>query len=141
METSIELIEFESLLNHLQINRDQLICLGILVGTDYNPGGVKGIGAKTALEIVKKYQYPIKIFEFVHGSEKYKDRINFDWSEVYAEFKEYPCCTKGDIIFKKVNAKKLKEILLSRDFSEERIDSALEKLNEANDKNSQKTLF
>src|SRR3989344_7674643 len=39
-----EIIELEKVLNSLQINLDQLICLGILVGTDYNPGGVKGIG-------------------------------------------------------------------------------------------------
>ena len=34
VDVNIELIEFESLLNHLQIDKDQLICLGILVGTD-----------------------------------------------------------------------------------------------------------
>ena len=49
-----ELIELEKVLNTLQINHEQLICLGILCGTDYNPGGVRGIGQKKALEIVKK---------------------------------------------------------------------------------------
>lgn len=37
---SPEMIELEHVLNSLQINLDQLICLGILSGTDYNPGGV-----------------------------------------------------------------------------------------------------
>ncbi len=32
-----ELIEFQSVLTELNIEKDQLICLAILVGTDYNP--------------------------------------------------------------------------------------------------------
>jgi flap endonuclease-1 len=43
-DTKIELIKFEDVLAKLQLDRDQLICLAILVGTDYNPGGVRGIG-------------------------------------------------------------------------------------------------
>ena len=39
-------------LKELGINHDQMICLGILIGTDYNPGGVKGLGPKTALKLV-----------------------------------------------------------------------------------------
>ena len=47
-----ELIELEKVLNSLQIDHEQLICLGILSGTDFNPGGVKGIGPKKALTLV-----------------------------------------------------------------------------------------
>ena len=54
--TSIESVEFQDLLNKLQIDKDQLISLGILVGTDFNPGGIKGIGQKKALEIVQRYK-------------------------------------------------------------------------------------
>lgn len=139
VEVNPEMIEFESLLNQLQINREQLICLGILVGTDYNIGGVKGIGQKTALEIVRKYQFPIKIFEYVANNPKYE--LNFDWQEIFRLFHEYDCCSNSIIKFEKVNEKKLKEILISRDFSEERINSALEKLKELEEKGKQKTLF
>ena len=45
----ISVEELEKVLNSLQINHDQLICLGILSGTDFNPGGVKGIGPKKRL--------------------------------------------------------------------------------------------
>ena len=41
-----QIIELEAVLKELEINQEQLICLGILCGTDYNPGGVKGLGPK-----------------------------------------------------------------------------------------------
>jgi len=49
-----ELIELDKFLGHLGINREQLIDLGILVGTDFNDG-IKGVGPKTALKLVRKY--------------------------------------------------------------------------------------
>src|SRR3989344_3763877 len=42
IEINPEIIELEKVLNHLHIDHDQLICIGILTGTDYNPGGIKG---------------------------------------------------------------------------------------------------
>jgi len=42
-------------LQALQLSREQLVDLGILIGTDFNPDGFKGIGPKTALKLVKKY--------------------------------------------------------------------------------------
>ena len=49
-----ELFVLKDILKSLSINQNQLIILGILVGTDYNPGGVPGFGPKKALELVKK---------------------------------------------------------------------------------------
>lgn len=50
-----ELIELNALLKQLKITQEQLIDVGVLVGTDYNPEGVKGIGPKTALKLVNKH--------------------------------------------------------------------------------------
>ncbi|MBC8435128.1 flap endonuclease-1 [archaeon] len=138
VDTKIEIIDFESLLTHLQINREQLICLGILVGTDFNPGGVKGIGQMKALEIVKKYEYPVKIFEYIRNAEKYE--LTFDWTEVFREFKRYAQLDTPEIEFKKPDKAKVKEILLRHDFSEERIDSGLRKLDEHEEEKKQKGL-
>ena len=139
VDVNIELIEFESLLNHLQIDKDQLICLGILVGTDYNPGGVKGIGQKRALDIVRQHKYPVQIFEYIKNSERYE--MNFDWQIIFKEFHEYECCTLIEQKFGNVNEQKIRDILLEHDFSEERINSALERLRNIKEKNKQKTLF
>jgi flap endonuclease-1 len=132
-----ELIEFQDVLNKLQIEKDQLICLAILVGTDYNPGGVKGLGQKRALEIVQKYKYPVEIFKHVQNNDKYE--FIFDWQEVFKQFHEYESKTQ-DIEFKKMDEAKVKEILVKHDFSENRIDSGLQKLQAITDAKKQKGL-
>ncbi len=133
-----EMIEFQDVLNKLQIEKDQLICLAILVGTDYNPGGVKGLGQKRALEIVQKHKYPVEIFKYVQEHEKY-DFI-FDWQEVFKQFHEYEASPSSIIEFKDVNESKVKEILLSHEFSESRIDSGLQKLRQIEENKKQKGL-
>ena len=139
IDVKLELIEFQKLLNQLQIDQDQLICLGILVGTDFNPGGVKSIGQKTALEIVRRYKFPVKIFEYIEKSEKYS--LDFDWQAIFKIFHEYPSSThENEIKFKKVNEKKVKQFLLEKDFSENRIDSGLKKLQQVEEIKKQKGL-
>ena len=47
--------EYQKFLAELGLTREQLIDVGILTGTDYNPDGVKGIGPKTAIKLIKKH--------------------------------------------------------------------------------------
>ena len=49
---SPELFDLDFILSSLELTREQLIEVGILVGTDYNKG-VKGIGPKKALRMIK----------------------------------------------------------------------------------------
>lgn len=49
-----EILELHEVLEQLEITRDQLIDMAILIGTDYNPGIYK-VGPKTALKLVKKH--------------------------------------------------------------------------------------
>ena len=49
-----ELIKLSENLQSLRIDREQLVDLAILVGTDFNEG-VKGIGPKKALALIQKY--------------------------------------------------------------------------------------
>ena len=49
-----ELINLNKLLSCHEITREQLIDLAILIGTDFNRG-IKGIGPKTALNLLKKH--------------------------------------------------------------------------------------
>lgn len=51
---NIELIELEESLRALDLTREQLVDLAILVGTDFNEG-VKGIGPKKALGLVRDH--------------------------------------------------------------------------------------
>jgi flap endonuclease-1 len=138
VEVKPELIEFQDVLNSLLIDKDQLICLAILVGTDYNPGGVRGLGQKRALEIVQKYKYPVAIFDHVKKSDKY-DFI-FDWQEVFKQFHEYESSSTEEIDFRPVDEAAVKEILSSHDFSDSRIDSGLLKLQNLEEGKKQKGL-
>lgn len=142
VEINQELIELDKVLNSLEINLDQLICLGILVGTDYNPKGVPGIGQKKALQLVQKYKQPVLIFKEIEeriASLPEEDR--FDWKEIFELFHK-PDVKDFDIKFHKVDEDKIKEILVERhDFSEERVNNQLEKLRDINEKKKQKTLF
>ena len=52
---SPEEIDLNILSDKLNLNRLQLIDLGILLGSDFNPEGVKGIGPKSAYKYIKKY--------------------------------------------------------------------------------------
>ena len=53
IEVFPEVVELQKLLEELGITREQLVDVGILIGTDYN-AGIKGIGPKKALELVKE---------------------------------------------------------------------------------------
>src|SRR3989338_291222 len=79
-----ELIEYEKVLNSLGVDADQLISLAVLVGTDFNPGGVKGIGPKKALALVKEKKYPVNIFSELGEQGK----LDFNWQEVFQIFKK-----------------------------------------------------
>jgi len=130
-----EIIEYESVLNHLEIDSDQLICLAILVGTDFNPGGVRGIGPKKALALVKQRKYPVQIFKEV------EHQLDFNWQEVFEIFKR-PNVKSVKIDFPKLSEEKIKEILVKKhDFSIERVDNQLEKLRAEKRMGAQKRLF
>ncbi len=141
VETKPELIELQRVLNLLEINLDQLICLGIMVGTDYNPKGISGIGQKRALEIVKKYKQPVLIFKNVEEQiMSLSEEDRFDWKKIFELFHK-PNVKNIEIKFGKVNEEKIKKILVKEhDFSEDRVEKQLKKLRELKEKKKQKGL-
>ena len=125
-----EVIQLEKTLKTLKINQDQLLALSILVGTDYNIGGVKGIGPKTGLKLVQQHKSFDKIFENVNAE--------FDWKKVYATFKNMPLIKNYQLKWEAPNQDKIIKILKRHDFSEERINRILEKLKPKKQKNLDK---
>ncbi len=134
-----EMIKLDDVLKKLEINLDQLIVLAILVGTDYNPGGVKGIGPKTALKLMKEHGENFdKIFEEVKWKEFYPD---LGWQEVFDTIKQIPVTDEYKLEWKKIDEEALIHLLVEEHgFSLERVKSKLEKLNEVKGKLSQKGL-
>jgi flap endonuclease-1 len=132
-------ITLNNVLESLGINLEQLICIGILSGTDYNSGGVKGIGPKKALKLVKEQGGCEKVFEFLKNEGKYA--VNFDWKEVYSLILNPDVDKECKIDFPKIDLGEIKKILLEHDFSEDRINNQLEKLRVIEENKKQKTLF
>jgi len=132
-----ELVTLKDTLKHLEINRNQLIALGMLVGTDFNVGGIKGIGPKNGLKLVKEHKDLDKLFEEV----KWNDFFPYEWKEVFNLFKEMPVTEDYDLEWKNVDEAKIKEILCTRhDFNSERIDNTLNKLKAARKLQQQQNL-
>ncbi len=105
-----QLIDLNKFLKTLGISREQLICLGILVGTDYNPKGIMGIGQKTALKIVKEHKSPQNIFKEIE--KKYE--LDFDWKEIFDLFMNPKVNKNYSIKFSKINIDKVKKILIKK---------------------------
>lgn len=119
------LIELNDVLENLELNQDELIILAILMGTDYNPKGVKGIGPKKALKLVQSGKKFEQIFEELE--------TDFDWKELFKIIKEIPVIDV-ELEFKDIDEEKVKDILVNRhDFSEERVNSTLKKLEKKED--------
>jgi len=121
-----ELLELKTTLNELKLTLDQLIVLSILVGTDYNREGIKGIGPKKALKLLERHgEHFDELFEEV----KWQDNYDFSWKEILKIFKELPVTNDYELKWSSVNESKVKELLVEKhDFSNERIIASLKKL-------------
>lgn len=114
-------IELKEVLKHLDINQDQLIVIGILTGTDYNPKGVLGIGPKTALKLVHQYKDFDTLFKEV--------KADFNWKQIFAIFKSMPIMKNYQLKWTAPNPDKIREILVEEhDFNEERVNNTIEKI-------------
>src|SRR3989344_6897321 len=137
VDITTEIIDYQQVLNELEINSDQLISLAILVGTDFNPKGIKGIGPKKALGIVGTKKYPVEIFKEFEE----QGNMDFNWKEIFEIFKKPNVNKNPEVKFSKLDSDKIREILVERhDFSLERVNNQIDKLKENKSKGSQKKL-
>jgi flap endonuclease-1 len=123
-----ERIILSEVLSGLSISREDLIRISILVGTDFNPGA-KGIGAKTALKLIKNNE-----FESV-AREKIPDT---DIGELMAFFLNPPVTTDYTLVWKEPDREGVIRMLVEGyDFTPDRVEKALDGLHV---KAGQKTL-
>ena len=133
-----DLISLEENLKHLGIKQDQLIALAMLIGTDYNSGGIKGIGPKTALKLVKQHGTN---FERLFNEVKWSDHFVFPWNEVFDLIKNMPVNENYDVRWGSIDEDKIKKILVDKhEFSEERVNNQIGGLLKAKEKKGQKGL-
>jgi len=114
---SPERIVLADTLAGLQISREQLIEIGILVGTDFNPG-VEGVGAKTGLKLVLKGEFASKLKEKVP---------DFDPAPVIDMFLHPPVTNDYVLAAGHPDPEGIRKMLCDGyDFSEERVNKAME---------------
>lgn len=116
-----ELILLSEMLNSLGIDREQLIVMGMLIGTDYNPKGIHGIGPKNALKLVKGQEDFEKIFEKC----EWKKHFDVDWKEIFHTIKDMPV-VECKLKWNNPDIEGIREFLVEiHDFSAERIEQKL----------------
>lgn len=121
-----EEIILQETLDALGLDRTGLIMLGILLGTDFNEG-VRRVGPKTALKIVKEHRTPEKAIAYV--AEKYEYRFEVDVDEVMNLFLDPPYAEPGPLRWSALDGEAVKKILVQRhDFTEERLDKMIDGL-------------
>jgi flap endonuclease-1 len=131
VEIEPEIIETQKTLDSLGITRKQLVDVGILIGTDFNPNGFDRIGPKTALKMIKQYSrledIP-QIQEQLHA---------IDYEQIRKIFLEPIVADVDEIVFGNVDYEGMTNYLVKeRSFSEERIQSSLNRLKKALEKKS-----
>jgi len=135
IEIKPELIKLEKVLSDLEITREQLIVLGILVGTDYNSGGIKGIGPKGALKLVKEKKNLENVLKEVEWE------FEIDPQKIYDFFLNPPVKEGYKIEWKEPDKEKLMKIMVDEhDFSEERIEKGVNRLLDVKKSGTQSTL-
>jgi flap endonuclease-1 len=137
-KTEPSMISLNENLAELGISQDQLIVVAILVGTDFNPRGINGIGQKKALKLVKEYGMDYdRLFKDLKGDYE----IGFEWRKVFDTIKDMPKDKDYWLVWKGVNKERVKELLVERhDFSLERVEATLAKLEEDKKTREQKGL-
>ena len=126
VEIKPEIIDLEESLRTLGITREQLIDIAILLGTDYNPDGVKGVGPKRALRLIKTYKSLEKVLPIVNGE------FPVDPLEIRKFFLN-PSVTDNYVIEWKEPDKEglMKFLCKEHDFSENRVEKAIRRLEKA----------
>ena len=118
---NLEYYQLDKVLRELDITIEELIDMGILIGTDFC-AGLKGVGAKTALKLAHKGQLKEKIAELQKES-------THDLDEVREIFLNHNVNTDYKIKWEKPKKDKIIEFLCyEHGFSEDRVSKASDKL-------------
>jgi flap endonuclease-1 len=130
-----ELFTLDKVLRDCEITHEQLIDVGILIGTDFNPNGIKGLGPKTALKLIQKHGNlenvlpHLKNPQFPHPPQAIREI--FLHPEVSSDY---------TLEWKDPDVEGITDFLVrEKDFSENRVNKAIEKMQEGTKKLKSKT--
>lgn len=133
-----EIISLGETLNALGIDNEKLMILGILIGTDLNYGGIKGIGPAKALKLIKKHGDD---YEAIFKEARWEEHFDFSWEEVFSTLRKIPVTDDYILSWGLADNERIVEFLCKRyEFSEDRVKSQLEKLEKSTGSRHQKGL-
>lgn len=126
-----ELILMDRVLKSTELSRPQLVDVGILIGTDFNPGGLSRIGPKTALKLIKKHSRLEDVPQIQEAL------AGVPYEKIREIFLEPEVADVEGIEFGKVDHDGIVQYLIEYDFSETRIVQALNRMRRAQERQSQ----
>ncbi len=126
-----EIIETQKTLDSLGLERGQLVDVGILIGTDFNPKGFERIGPKTALKMIRQHS---RLEDIPQIQEQLQE---IDFEQIRKIFLNPDVTDVGEITFGQVDYEGITDYLSERSFSEERVRSTLNRLRRSVEKRSQ----
>lgn len=124
VEVQPEMVELTKVLQNLSLTREQLVDVGILIGTDFNPDGVKGIGPKTAVKLIREHGALEDLMQR-------KSEISFssDFHSIRKIFLDPNVTSDYSLKWSRPNEEKIVAFLCDeRDFSEERVRKAVSRM-------------
>ncbi len=130
-----ELVVLDNVLKECGITHEQLVDVGILVGTDFNPDGIKGLGPKTALKLIQQHGTLENALPHV------KNAVFPVEPERIREIFLHPNVTANYTLeWAEPNVEGIVDFLVrEKDFSEDRVRKTLEKMQEGTKKQKGKT--
>jgi len=132
VEVEPEVIETQKCLDGLGLTQEQLVDVGILIGTDFNPDGFERVGPKTALKMIREH----KRLEDISSIQEKLSEI--DYGQIRRIFLEPEIMEIDDIVFDKVDYDGISDYLVrEREFSSDRVATSLNRLKKAIEKKSQ----
>ena len=131
IEIEPEIIDLNKTLEELGITREQLVDIGIMIGTDFNPDGFERIGPKTALKVIKQHG---KLEEIPQIQEKLNE---IDYRQIREIFLNPSVAQIHDLKFGDVDYAGITSYLTKeRDFSTDRVETSLNRLKKSIEKKS-----
>jgi flap endonuclease-1 len=131
-EVDPELIELADVLNKMHLTREQLVLVGLLIGTDYNEG-VRQVGPMTGLKLVRRY----KTLENILATCRFPGQP--DIRKVYEFFLNPPHTATYRMAWTPPNTERLLSFLVMRHaFSEGRVQKAAQRLRASFDKTGER---
>ena len=132
IEVEPEIIDYKKNLTELGITREQLVDVGILIGTDFNPDGFERIGPKTAIKMIKENGK-------LENVKQIQDQLSqIDFNAIRKIFLEPETANVDKIEFNDIRYDDITDYMANeRSFSRDRVNASLNRLKKSLEKKSQ----